>query len=297
MSPLGLLSSALMGLSVGLAAAAVGRMLRLPEGGAAVPSKREVNKLLSLADTLPLVRVLTLRRLSARRSLLPKVLRNNISGLWLRSGRVKSQEGPFVARLEVLVLMSFGGIFLPLFFLFGPSGGMTVASMYGLVVGYLVYSSLRGEVERRLQSIDRELPYALDLLAMMLAGGGNIYSSLEVLGQSRGDSPLMRELRGVTASLYAGKTFLESLREFSERTDLDNLRGVVLAVEQGERLGTPLHVILRSHAATIRNKRVLAAEEYAHTAGTKVFIPATLVMLALFIIILAPSIIKMMQFR
>ena len=105
----------------------------------------------------------------------------------------------------------------------------------------------------------------------------------------------MDELRGITGSLRMGKSFSESLHALSERVGSNTVKSMVLAIEQGERLGTPLHDVLKLQAQTIRNKRILNAEEKAHQAGVMVFIPASLVMLALMIILLAPSILKMFR--
>ena len=64
--------------------------------------------------------------------------------------------------------------------------------------------------------------------------------------------------------------------------------------EQGERLGPSFYQVLQSQARTIRNKHILAAEEQAQGAGVKIFVPTSLIMSALMIILLAPSVIKML---
>lgn len=156
-----------------------------------------------------------------------------------------------------------------------------------------MFYQFKDEVANRLQQIERELPYSLDLLAMMLYGGGNVFVAFQSLSTLAVRTPLNDELRAVTGALRMGRSLTHALRTFGDRIGSESVKSVVLAVEQGERLGTPLHEVLRTQARTIRSRRILAAEEQAQSAGVKVFIPASLVMLALMIIMLAPSIMKL----
>jgi Flp pilus assembly protein TadB len=284
-------ASMLMAFSVAIGVMYVNRKLQ----GVNTGSSEILTYPLETFKSISLLRSLVRHRAASRRRIIPGGWIEHIQHEWKKFGKPERQAANFVAVLEAVFLLSFGFIFFFMTLTFGIIAAIISASLYsGIVVGFTYYKFER-DVKKRLQIIDRELPYALDLLSMMLAGGGNIFNSVEVLCRTNAKSPLTQEFRVITTSLYSGKSFLDALRDFADRVELETVNSIVVAMEQGQRLGTPLHQLLKSHATTIRNKRILAAEEHAHTAGTKVFIPASLVMLAIMILLLAPSIIKMFR--
>jgi pilus assembly protein TadC len=246
----------------------------------------------SFPDNLKLFKLLTQWRMKSKRSLLPYVLKRKIERLWTKSGRKPKELPYFFAKLEILALFAVLVWLLISVFTRNVIFALIAAVPVGLY-WVLVYYQFKDSVINRLRQIERELPYVLDLLAMMLYGGGNVFGAFESLTNAPVKTPLIDELRAVTGSLRMGQSLSQALRGFAERVDSDTVKSIVLTVEQGERLGTPLHQVLSSLAHAIRNKRILAAEEQAHRAGVKVFVPASLVMFALMIILLAPAIIRM----
>jgi len=243
-------------------------------------------------EKLKLYQLLVRWRVKSRIRLIPNLFKQKINSLWTRSGNKPKEQIYFIAKLEIIILSGF----LILIAITILTGSLAFAIFVALPIALYwiqIYLNFLNSVEDRLSQIERELPYFLDLLAMMLYGGGNIFIAFQSLTSMPVKTPLTDELRAVTQSLRMGKSFSEGLRAFSERVGSETVNSVVLSVEQGERLGTPLHQVLKSQAHTIRSKRILAAEEHAQRAGVKIFIPASLVMLALMIILLTPSIIKM----
>lgn len=224
----------------------------------------------------------------------PSKIRLNCEHIWEKSGEKPQSLPYFFAKLQLLMI-----IVLLLFIMAIVITGNFIFSCFAAIpfvlLVLLIYVELMNYVKRRLNQIDRELPYMMDLLSMMLKGGGNIFVALQALVSVRVDSPLMSEMKAVMGAMRMGKSFSEALRVFCSKIGSDNIKSLVLAIEQGERLGTPLHRILQSQASTIRNKRILQAEEQAHSAGVKVFIPGSLVMLSVMILLLAPLIMRIFK--
>jgi tight adherence protein C len=118
-----------------------------------------------------------------------------------------------------------------------------------------------------------------------------------VAGELRTAHPLLAtELNIVQREVQMGRSSGEALRHFAERSDLEEIRSLASVVIQAERYGASLVKALRVHAETLRIKRLQQAEEMAQKAATKVLFPTVLfIMPCIFIIILGPGVIQLMQ--
>src|SRR5262249_57055021 len=106
---------------------------------------------------------------------------------------------------------------------------------------------------------------------------------------------LAGELSIVLREVQLGLSTGEALRQFGERSDLEEVRGLASVITQSERFGASLVKALRVHAETLRTKRLQYAEEMAQKAATKVLFPTVLFILpALFIVILGPAVIQIL---
>ena len=76
------------------------------------------------------------------------------------------------------------------------------------------------------------------------------------------------------------------------RIPLDSLRSVIGAVNQAEKLGTPLSSILKVQAEMLRMHRSVRAEKLSASASLKILIPSMLILLAVVLVIGAPMIIR-----
>ena len=87
-----------------------------------------------------------------------------------------------------------------------------------------------------------------------------------------------------------GLTLDEALRNLADRSSSTNLRMFVQAILQGETLGVSIGKILRDLAVDMRKRRRQMAEEMAQKAPIKLLFPlAFLILPAMFIVILAPT--------
>jgi tight adherence protein C len=77
---------------------------------------------------------------------------------------------------------------------------------------------------------------------------------------------------------------------------LEGVKSLCLALQQSERFGTPMATTLRVLAQENRDQRMTAAEKKAAALPPQLTVPMILFFLpVLFIVILGPAIIKMIQ--
>jgi tight adherence protein C len=77
---------------------------------------------------------------------------------------------------------------------------------------------------------------------------------------------------------------------------LEGVKSLCLAMQQSERFGTPMATTLRVIAQENRDQRMTAAEKKAAALPPQLTVPMILFFLpVLFIVILGPAIIKMIQ--
>lgn len=144
----------------------------------------------------------------------------------------------------------------------------------------------------------RALPDALDVLVICLEAGLSLPGALRrVASELQSAHPaLARELSIVQRQMQLGRSAGEALRQFADRTDLEEIRSLASVIIQAEKFGASLVKALRVHADALRQKRLFSAEEMAQRAAIKMFFPTVLcVFPCIFVIILGPPAIQIMQ--
>ena len=89
---------------------------------------------------------------------------------------------------------------------------------------------------------------------------------------------------------------VDGFRHLADRTDIDELRGFVLAMIQADVFGVSIAGVLRSQAKDLRIKRRQRAEKKAMTSPLKLLFPLIFCVLpALFVVVLGPGAIRIMH--
>jgi tight adherence protein C len=174
--------------------------------------------------------------------------------------------------------------------------------MLGLWLGALgwvmpSWHVLRRRRMRRLQ-IRGALADALDLLvACVEAGMGLNQALLRVAEEIRNISEaLSEELSMVNLEIRAGTARDRALRNLAERTGSEDIEALVSTLIQTERFGTSVGRALRVQAGSLRQKRRQRAEEAAAKTTIKLVFPLVLfVFPALFVVVLGPAVIQVVQ--
>ena len=153
-------------------------------------------------------------------------------------------------------------------------------------------------VERRLKKLRDGFPDALDLLVVCVESGLGLTQALKRVADEIivSHSELGIELSLVNAEIAAGVDQVTALRNFADRSGLDDVKGLVSLLIQTLKFGTGVADSLRVYAAEFRDKRMQRAEEQAAKIGTKLIFPLIVFMFpGFFIVALGPAVIRLMS--
>lgn len=169
---------------------------------------------------------------------------------------------------------------------------LPVMSFIGFMVPLVALSSA---AQKRSSRIGKQLPYTLDLIALVMASGSSFTESVQTLIRDNPDDDLNQELAFALAEMEYGTTRNAALANLAERIPLESLRGVIGAVNQAEALGTPLSSILKVQADMLRMHRAVRAEKLSASASLKILVPSMLILLAVVLVIGAPLIMRFIE--
>ena len=156
---------------------------------------------------------------------------------------------------------------------------------------------LKNRIQHRQLSIKRAFPDALDLLLICAESGMSIEAGFKRVAAEIGTQsiPLAEELTLTTAELSYLQDRRQAYENLSNRTGLEGVKSVCMALQQAERYGTPMGTTLRVMAQENRDMRMSEAEKRAHALPPKLTVPMILFFLpVLFVVILGPAAIRVM---
>ena len=173
--------------------------------------------------------------------------------------------------------------------------GLCIAAAYtGMHLPLVI---LKNKIQRRKLSIRRAFPDSLDLLLICVESGMSIETAFKKVSDEVGSQSvaLAEELMLTTAELSYLPDRRQAYENLAQRTDLEGVKSVCMALQQAERYGTPLAHMLRVMAQENRDMRMAEAEKKAAGLPPKLTVPMILFFLpVLLIVILGPSAIKVM---
>lgn len=155
---------------------------------------------------------------------------------------------------------------------------------------------LKRTLKARHKSIQRSLPFVLDLLTLSVEAGLDFMTAMQRNIQRRTIDPLAEELIRVVREIQLGKTRIQALRALSQRVDLTDVRSVVNALIQADELGVSIGAILRIQSDQMRQRRFERAEKLANEAPVKMLFPLMVFIFpAVFLILLGPIIAQLLE--
>jgi tight adherence protein C len=193
-------------------------------------------------------------------------------------------SGTAVALVGGLIELSLGGGLLLIVLPICAAGGF-----------YVPLILLHGARTRRVIRIAKQLPYTLDLIALVMAAGSSFGEALQTLIRDNPDDDLNQELQIALSEIEFGATRATALRNLGQRIPLESLRSVVAAVNQSEKLGTPMSAILKVQAEMLRAHRGVIAEKKSASASLRILVPSMMIMIAVVTIVFSPMIIRYMK--
>ena len=166
-------------------------------------------------------------------------------------------------------------------------------------VGWMLPSGfLSRKVRLRQKELQKALPDTLDMLVVCVEAGLGLNQAIVRVSDEveHISSAMSEELQIVNLEIRAGTPREDALRHLGERTGLKDIQGLVAMLIQTDRFGTSIAQALRVHSDDLRVKRRQRAEEQAAKTTIKLVIPlAIFVFPAMFVVILGPAVLSIME--
>lgn len=159
--------------------------------------------------------------------------------------------------------------------------------------GPLFIARQRESTRRR--DLDLELSDSLGEMVMGVEAGLTLESVMNLYAR-RHHTPLAHELRYLLDRINLGATRMAALEEFRDRNPTMGVQMFVSAVQQNQKLGTPLAEVLRQQGETARRRRRQAVEEDAAKLSLKMIFPTIFCILpVLLIVVVGPAIVRLVH--
>jgi tight adherence protein C len=150
---------------------------------------------------------------------------------------------------------------------------------------------VRKQRRERVDSIERELPIVLELLATLSESGlGFDASFAKILDSENEETPLIEEFRLFQGETMAGISRVRCFRRLSRRCEVSSMTVFCSALIQAEQIGTGFSAVLRTQATDLRNRRRDRALIRAQGLPVKLVFPLVICFLpGIFVVTLGPA--------
>ncbi len=249
--------------------------------------KEETKKIPLIQFSKPLVQRLTLKH---SRLIKSDNYRKKIKQKILHSGLTRE-----ISVEEFIGLQILWGIFFPLFGLilnFGLQMGYPFFVFIG-ISGFGVYFPhfyLNSLIAQRSKSVERDLPFFIDLLALSTEAGLDFISSIQKITEKADkNSVLSEEFHTVLKEITLGSSRKEALSNLTARLRSGEIQSFVTMIRDADETGASIAETLKAKSEQIRYQRFNKAEEEGSKASQKILIPMMIFILpAVMITVFAP---------
>ena len=235
--------------------------------------------------------------LSLLGGVLPSNYRDTVHRQLVRGGLSGQFRAEEIISLQVLGGLV-GGLLGALVFAtetVGGGAGILLAVLLPVCGAYLPKSWLDRQVAARVDSIRRDLPDTLDLLAISVEAGMGFEGALGVVCENF-SSPLADEIARTLREMELGLPRREALQNLKKRAEVPELSNFVLTLTQADALGMPIGRVLKTAADDMRNRRRQWAREKAAKLPVKILFPMVLFIFPpLFVVLLGPAAADIME--
>jgi len=231
-------------------------------------------------------------------SLLPSAFVRRTERRLVVAGQPMRPAAFFALALAVASLLALGYLAVVLSLADGPppAGALLLVPFLAVLGGFLPVFWLSAQAKGRQAAMARALPDSLDLLTVCVEAGLGLDAAFRQVAEKQA-GPLADEIRQMLREIAVGKARRDALLDLGERTGLDDVRSFANAVIQAEQLGTSLARVLRAQAQRLRVRRRQRAEQEARRAPVKMVFPLVFCLMpSLFIFILGPIIVTLVEF-
>jgi tight adherence protein C len=180
--------------------------------------------------------------------------------------------------------------------LLGLLAGNPLIAVAGAALGFFMPDVWLGvRRDKRKEAMRMAAADMIDQLTICVEAGLGFDAALARVA-SVNEGPLAIELSHTIRDMRAGVPRPQALRGLADRSDVPEIRQLVLALLQAQKHGIPIADALRVQASEMRTKRRQLTEEKAAKMPVKIIFPTLLCMMpAMFIVILGPAAMRITQ--
>jgi tight adherence protein C len=183
-------------------------------------------------------------------------------------------------------------------FVFGgfTLSGLLAAAVLSVAFLYLPDLLVYNASLHRQEETSKGLADALDMLTVCVEAGQGFDAALLQVARNV-EGPIAGEFARVLSEIQLGKSRAEAFAAMGDRIPLAHVKNFTSALVQADRLGLPIARVLREQTAAMRVARRQKAEEKAQKVTVKILFPVIICIFpALFVVVMGPGVIRMMQF-
>ena len=179
---------------------------------------------------------------------------------------------------------------------------LSIAAYMWPILGMYIGLKLPGiivkkKTKKRYLAMQRSLADTLDLMTICAEAGLSLAQALDRVSRELGMTypEMAQELQLTALELGFLPERNKALTNLAERVKIEEIRGIASVLIQTEKYGTPIAQALRVLSTEFRHQRMLRAEQKAARLPAIMTVPMMVFIFpTLFIVILAPAIIKIM---
>jgi len=167
--------------------------------------------------------------------------------------------------------------------------------LLGAAIGLSLPETLLEQAARRRQAlVRRALPEVIDLLVVSVEAGMGLDGAMAKVSEKM-TGPLADELARARQETQLGKARVQALKDMAARLEMREIKTFVAAVAQADQLGTSIVRVLRAQSVMARAAKVQHVREQAARLPVTLLFPLVFfVFPAIFVVLLGPSLIRLM---
>lgn len=185
---------------------------------------------------------------------------------------------------------------LAVFFGIDPWTRAALAVVCAFGIGYMApLIVLNRMIDRSAAEHRSGFPDFMDLMVVCVEAGLSMEAGLQRIASELRDTypSLAMHLEIATMEIRSGKTMSSAVDAFAKRLGIEEATSFSTLLTQSEELGSSLSQSLRVYSDDMRNKRLMKAEEKAHSLPAKLVVPLTLfVFPTLLVVLLLPVVVS-----
>ncbi len=157
---------------------------------------------------------------------------------------------------------------------------------------------IMNSVKRRRNSIRRGFPEFMNKMVLLLSTGIPTIVAWEKIACGRGkESPLYREIYVCLTEIQSGKPIVQAYESFAKKCRTAEANKFITAILQNIRKGNAeLLPILRIQSTECWENRKAEVKRAGEEASTKMILPLVIILIAVFIIAVAPAVISIKNY-